>query len=211
MRRIAVLGAVLALLIVTGATRASTIVGMSGLASPVDITLENNSAGLTLNGLNFTYDNYGSSSDYAFADASGIYGTTYGVLALNFSTPVVGLKLDFSVLGVTGPDPYALMAFFPNAPNSDVTAIPPGKFVPYNPSNPRLGGDINGTLAYQNLALPFNEVLLYFSPISQDVAPPHFFTVNSISYDAAPEPSSLILLGVGAIGLVAYGRRRRQS
>jgi hypothetical protein len=211
MRRIAVLCTVLALFVATGATRASTMVGLEGLDSKVDITMANNSTGLTLDGVTFSYDNYGSSTDYAFADTSGVYGTTYGVLALNFSTPVVGLKLDFSVLGVSGPDPYALMAFFPNDPNGDVTVIPPGRFAPYNTSNPRLGGDINGTLNYQNLTTPFNEVFLYFSPVSQDPVPPHFFSISSISFDAVPEPSSLVLLGMGAIAVVAGARRRRES
>lgn len=211
MRRIVVLGMVLTLFIATGATRASTVVDMSGLDSTVDITMENNPAGLNLNGLNVGYDNYGSPTDFASADAFGIYGTTYGVLALNFNNPVVGVGLDFSVLGVAGPNPYALLAFFPNDPNGDVTVIESGVFMPYHASRPRLGGDINGTLAYQDLTLPFTQVFVFFSPVSLDPATPHFFTVSNISYDAAPEPSGLILMGIGVVGLAASAWRRRRN
>jgi hypothetical protein len=213
MRRITVLFAVLSLFIAVGAARASITVDFSVLgANTVDITVQNNPAGLTLNGVNFGYDNFGSPADVANANSAGILGTTLGVLLLSFSDLVTGLNLDFSVLDVTGPEPETLLAIFDNG---DFVVVP-GTFVPNDPNNPTLG-DIVGSLAYQNLALPFTQATLFFSPVAEDLAPPVNFTVSNVSYDvksqgAIPEPSTIIIWSVlGGFGLIVGKWRRRRT
>ena len=68
MRRIAVLFAVFVLLIATGTTQASINVDFSVLPTTVDINILNFPP-LTLNGVTFGYDTFGSTNDFASADA----------------------------------------------------------------------------------------------------------------------------------------------
>ena len=72
-------------------------VDFSGITTPINITLPNSS---TLNGVNFSYDNFGSTDDTAALGSVGISGSTYGGLILGFSTPATGIYYDFSLLGV---------------------------------------------------------------------------------------------------------------
>ena len=94
MKRIFIALALLTLTVMSGTALANTVsvdfsvLNVDGIEYPVDITLENNSAGLTLNGVNFGYDNFGNSADFAIADSAGIWGRRLGHLIFNFSTPV---------------------------------------------------------------------------------------------------------------------------
>jgi hypothetical protein len=228
MTRTAALSALLSLFVVTGATQASTTVDFSVLGiNTVDITMENYPPPLTINGVTFGYDNFGSVKDWAQADAAGVYGTTYGVLALNFANPAVGLRLDFSVFGVPGAigpgtDTSITLTAFTDNFNAD-TVVVPGTFVPFDAVNPTSGGVINGSLNYLTPAFPFNQAFLYFTPftdptdpttgsfLSPAPDPQYFFSVGNISYDAAiPEPATIIvwslLVGLG-IGLTWWRKR----
>ena len=114
MKRILLIMVVLAQVAVAGVALANTVaVDFSVLGmNTVDITLENFPPPLTLNGVTFGYDNFGSSSDFASADAAGIYGTTYGGLNFSFSGPANGLNFNFALLNPTGPTPDGLDALF---------------------------------------------------------------------------------------------------
>ena len=190
-----------ALFLITG-TAFATDVDFSGLAAPVDITVQNNAAGLTLNGVNFGYDNYGVGTEFGGADAFGLYGTTYGALYFTFAQPANALNLDFEVARVTQGYPDSLVALFANAGNYLPAVQIPATFQPYSPGR-NLGTDV-GSLAYSGNT--FDSATLWFWPVD---AKTHYFTVENISYKVAPEPVSATLFLVGG-GVLAFIRRRKK-
>jgi hypothetical protein len=214
MKKFLLIAALLAQVVITGSTFAANVsVDFSVLGmNTIDITLQNNPTGLTLNGLNFGYDNYGSLTDFASADSIGIYGTTYGPLIYNFSTPAMGLRFDFSLLGVPNDTKsdfmtYALVAIYSNNGSFTDSRITPAIYTPYDPNDLTQGGYEIGSLNYSGTV--FNQAVLYFystGPTDPLTGLP-LFTVSNISYDTAapvPIPVTIVLLGSGLLGLAGF-------
>ena len=190
-----VIGAVAVFLLATTVWAAPITVDFSVLDTTSSISVADLPGGLTLNGVTMWYDPQGNPTSAA-ADQLGIYGDTNGLLVLQFATPATQLSFDFSILSVFGPTSQGAFAMFNNLPGDIVIA--PGNYVPDDPSNPLLGGASYGTLSYTGPA--FDQADIYFSldgPI---------FTAGNITYTPVPEPATLCLLGLGAIGLL---KRRR--
>ena len=124
-------------------------------SAPVDITLANNPVGVTLNGVQFTYDNFGSAPDLASADSAGIHGSTYGLLTLTFTTGLhTHLGLDFTLNGATGALTDSMLVMFNTGGAWGDSVTVPGT---YN-AGP---GTITGTLAYTGAAFDMGGI--YFS------------------------------------------------
>lgn len=158
----------------------------------------------TLDGVTFTYDNLGNLDDVAQIDAYGVFGTTYGNLIFNFLSPVSAVNFDFTMIGVYGPVNNALSVAFKNAGSSvGGLTVPASEFELYDPGNPLLGGDACGTLSYSGAA--FDQALISFS------ADAPYFSIDSLTYTPAPEPSALAVLAVGLLGLpgIRLARRKR--
>jgi hypothetical protein len=217
MKRILLI-ALLAQFLVTGtASAGSTAIDFNVLGiNAIDITLQNNPAGLTLNGVNFGYDNYGSTTDYAVCDSAGIYGTTYGPLIYNFNTPAMGLKFDFSLLGVPNDTQadfmmYALVAIYSNNGSFTDSGITPATYTPYDPNDLAQGGSGIGSLNYSGTV--FNQAVLYFySTGPTDLTGLPLFTVSNISYETAapvPVPATLLLFGSGLLGLAGFRKKMK--
>ena len=181
----------------------------------VDITTAINPAGITMNGVTFRYDDFGSGVDYAFIDEIGLFGSTGGALALDFSTPSTALTLNFELLDALSASgdgsqiPDALVAlFFSNGVFQDSTSLV-ADFFAYDKETDPTVGSATGLLDYQGLA--FDQTVMYFSPDTP------YFTVSKVSYTPAtstapvPEPATFCLLASGLIGLAGRQLRRRQS
>ena len=196
MRRVLAAISLLVLLPWTTAALAVVTVDFTVLANnSVDITTVSNPAGLTLNGITFTYDDLGSGVDTASVNASGVYGSMGGSLTFAFSAPVTQVNFDFSLLGVFAPVSDGLSITFKNGGN-DVTdqVVPANTFTPYYPNDPTLGGDASGRLAYSGAA--FDQATMFFSLDAP------FFSVANLSYDNVPEVVLPPLPGQCGIGVV---------
>ena len=158
----------------------------------------------TLDGVTFRYDNLGSIDDIAQIDAYGVFGSTYGSLILDFGSPVTAVSLDFTAIAVYGPVNNAISVAFSNA-GSGVggSSVSASDFELYDPGNPLLGGDAYGTLSYNGVT--FNRALISFS------ADAPYFSVDSLTYTPAPEPSALAVLAAGLLRLpgIRLARRKR--
>lgn len=156
--------------------------------------------GYTLDGASFRYDDGGSGIDFAWVDASGVWGTTGGSLIFYFSTAVQQLSFDFSLLGLSSPvsDALAATLFNDSGIVSDVFLS-----ADINDEN----GDAFAQFAYAGTA--FDRVQMYFSPDAL------FFSVDNISYDTepapVPEPAGGALLALGLLGLGGLLLNNRKS
>lgn len=194
-------------LILSAALANAAVVNFNSLGiNSTDITVSTNPAGLTLDGVTFKYDNFGTTldDDYgqpvaALVDAAGVFGNTYGGLVLDFSAPVTSLTVQFSLVGVAESESVAdaLFALLNNG-NADVADLAAAAtFVPYDSGDPLAGGDAFGTLVYSGA--PINHAEMYFSLDAPS------FTVNGLSYESVPEPTTLVLVASSA--LLCWRRR----
>lgn len=180
-------------------------VDFSALGStPVDITTPSS---YSLNGVTFRYDDFESGVDTAQIDAAGIFGSTYGMLVLEFDAPVKALSFDFSLLGFTEPeDVYeALFVTLKNGGEDVDDVLAPSIFTPYDPGDLAQGGDGNGVFAYSNGA--FDRAFMFFSTDAP------YFSVSNVSYElvnTVPEPGAGAVMITGLVTLPGLRLLRRR-
>lgn len=200
MKRVFIAMALLAQAVVAEAAPAAPVTvdfGALGINS-VDITTTSNPSGLTLNGVTFRYDDFGSGVDFAIADMAGIFGTTGGSLIFDFSAPATALNFDFSLLGDSSNTADALYVDLTNAGSTVSDLLLPVV------SN---GFDAYGALAYSGGA--FDRAQMIFSTDGP------IFTVANVSYDSVrthvPEPGTFALAAYGLFSLGIWRRFERKS
>jgi len=195
----------------------------SAITSTTDLSLT--SVGDT--NVQFSYDNGGSAwGDTAYADAAGIYGSTYGSLMIQFATAIYGgLRIDYTINNVTAADigDNAQIELFSGGTVVDTLYYDAGLFLP-NPGSDNgtaigtalidLGGYTGGA----------DTALIYFSPVAGQPIPPaddynpYQFAVSDVTYgtyssdstDFTPEPGTWVLLVSGVIA-IGFGSHKRKS
>jgi hypothetical protein len=189
---------ILAQLIVTGAALAVTV-DVSDIEDAEDIKVP---GACTLSDVTCTYDDFGKGVDDATVDASGISGTTGGVLLLTLNAPVTHLSFDFSLLGASSSVADTLSVIFKNAGKDMGDTKVDGTFVPNDPAQPGLGGRIIGSLAYDGAA--FDQAFIYFSTDAQtfnatniSYGPPAAVVVGDLNGDGHVDMSDVLLLVTG--------------
>ncbi len=83
--------------------------------------------------------------------------------------------------------------------NGDPTLNFSGSLAPGTYTIASYGGTLSGDLEFNTLNIPTGDTVSYGTGSD-----------SSVSLTVVPEPSTLAMLGVGAMGLIAYGWRRRQ-
>lgn len=178
----------------------------SSVTATTDITVPNNA---TIGDVTMSYEPFGSVSDFAIVDSAGIFGTTAGMLALDFSRPTTALSLNFmlfdafSAAGDGFPMSDAFAAIFSREGNILDAAVLAADFSAYDPATDPTLGFAFGALDYSGPA--FDRAEMYFS----FEAP--FFSVDNVVYEPVPEPATFVLLAAGLLGLGGWRLVRNRA
>jgi hypothetical protein len=136
------------------------------------------------------------SSHYvSFLNSTGVAWTTLEITA--YYTPTTG-KTFIAYTGANA-SPGSSSAFAVATPNSSVSMTGPTEIFSYS------GG--TGVAAGDYLAFTYTN----WNTINGSVLTGFSFKVNGGDPPAVPEPSTLLLLGSGLLGLVGYGRKRMKK
>jgi hypothetical protein len=126
------------------------------------------------------------------------------VVRLDFSAAIFSLSADF-IITAGGPtvSPFAISDSATGGSSNSISSAP------LDPSN---GFDL-WTVAFTS-STPFTTAYLISTPASfefegNSYPVPYSFNVDSIHFSAVPEPSSLLMLALGGLGLLRAGRRAR--
>jgi hypothetical protein len=180
-------------------------VNLNGIPTLTDITLPNM---YQLGGVNFSYDNFGSTDDTAALQPGFIGGSTYGALVFGFDNLVTKINFNFSLLGAAASEPgsqniddaLVLLTFLDGNYIDD--ELISASFQPYDSQADPYTGDVLGSLAFAGQE--FNQVVFYFSTLAP------VFRVTDISFETAqsvPEPATILILTLGIFSLVNKKKR----
>jgi hypothetical protein len=198
---ITLVAALLALPLTAGALPVS--VNFAQVTTPIDITLP---ATGTVDQVTFSYDNSPAGGGSAEVNSSGIIGVTgildpgpppferNNTLIIDFTgTPIPQiyyLLVTFSLPGMTADDPFGAMAdlFYQGAFVSHVDV-------------PVFQADPNGTIT--SAGPIFDTAFLNFSSDAS------LFLITDVTYEAVPEPGTIILVAAGLLGLGVLRRTKK--
>jgi hypothetical protein len=119
--------------------------------------------------------------------------SSFAPLNLSFSEPIASISLDFALNGPAATSFFGVTAFLGASPVGAAAffgAIPAGFGFP------------EGSASFSGS--PFDSLVLTSNALD--------FAVDDINFDiaAVPEPTSILLLGTGGLGLLAKMRRRKK-
>jgi len=202
MRRVPLLLGLFALLLASSAARAE-LVPFASVPGTQNITGD---PGYTVGDVNFTFTP-DSPSESAAVDASGIFGSTAGLLAITFARETSGLAFDLELAdGLTGPLPQAATVFLYQGGSAVGSPLDvPATFTAYDPPP---GGSYSGHFNFSGSF--FDTAYVIFAqddPSTPTPDPIEQFAISNMTYEETPEPGTCMLLGCGLLGL--YGRRRK--
>ncbi len=200
------------------------LVAGTALAYPVDFS---GAAGVisgtpyTIGDVTFSYDPSGSSTASASIGPTGISGSSYGSLILDFAVPMISLSFAYTLSNVYFDDLSAGAVTLIAKYGSDFDQVLSSNQTSFTQTGTdlitgKIYGDASGALAFSGN--PFNQAFLYFAtseyfdptdpnnPLALSLATQ--FTADNFDVTPVPEPSTVVLLAAGLFGLFVGGKRR---
>jgi hypothetical protein len=129
----------------------------------------------------------------AFIQGAALEGTTLGTLTLDFAAPTPLLQFGVALSSFDALTSGITVELF------DATLQPLGVFT-LN-TTPGLSFS-EGQFSF--FGVPVGRAVINFNPAAAR------FAIDNLTFTPVPEPATLLLLGIGALGLVASRQRRRK-